>query len=80
MLFDGGAAGAEAAAGGGDGGWLEQAVILAAAASTASTARVYSHGRILVAYCTSPSEVARHVDLADLVEVIAFRTSSALNA
>ncbi|GII32911.1 hypothetical protein [Planotetraspora mira] len=34
--------------------------------------RVKQHG-YLVAYCATVCEVARHVDLADLVEVVEFR-------
>ncbi|WP_250212637.1 hypothetical protein [Acrocarpospora catenulata] len=32
--------------------------------------RLNQHGRYLLAYCGTPQEVAKHVDLADLVQVI----------
>ena len=45
--------------------------------------RIVGYDRILIAYCSTPDEVAKHVNLADLCEVIPMpgtRSRAMLNA
>jgi hypothetical protein len=51
-------------------GGLEVEAIVLHRRALLRVSQTYDYGRVLIAYCATPDEVAQHVALADLCEVI----------